>query len=271
MSHHVSSNLAISQSQFPSLLIGDLQVETLCNVTYGQTLYGNHSKTSLSLQEQGAFVGNGLARHRQGATVIDEPLAILAAMRWLTQSPNASMFNHPYRDIGMHSPRQNCFEAYLAFYLRQVFETAPGLDEVFTFRSNFADLAWKSEEFELVTVVNTNPAEPKVSVVTPSSGPSSNIGLKAESAEIVVEWLSTNKGHATFCFPPNLLGPDLLFFIRSKSDEKLLLIVIQAKKYQKVETPVSMKAVRTVTPSWFWTSKEMKVCSFLQTGCICFE
>ena len=53
--------------------------------------------------------------------------------------------------------------------------------------------------------------------------------------EEVVDWLSTNKGHVIFCFPPNLLGPDLLFL----SDHD---------RSQKVEKWVFMKAVRTVLP-----------------------
>jgi hypothetical protein len=72
---------------------------------------------------------------------------------------------------------------YLAFYLRKIFEATPKLDEVFTFWEDFAhmlDLLWQHEAFDLVTVTNTG--ELQISVTTPSCGPSSNVGLLAQSS-----------------------------------------------------------------------------------------
>ena len=143
--------------------------------------------------------------------MIDEPLAILAAVSWLDRSTEFSIFNFLRRDIRKHSTRQNGFKAYLAFYLRYVFEMTPALNEVFTFRNDFArcaDLTWQREEFELVTVVtpaNTN--DPQISVLTPSSGSSSNVGFFAKSGEEVLQWISTNSDRFTFCFPPEPFGP----------------------------------------------------------------
>ena len=172
------------------------------------------------------------------------------------------------RSIHKHSPCQNGFEAYLTFYLRQVFKDAETLDRVFTLRG---PVAWQSDEFELVTV-NASRGQPQreIIVVTPTSGPSSNIGIVATSGE-VVEWLTTNTHRFRFCFPPESFGPDVLFFLRHKTSKKLLLVTIQAKNCESVDRQTLMKGIRTVTPSWFWKSKDMKVCRFLLLVCISFD
>jgi hypothetical protein len=172
--------------------------------------------------------------------VLDEPLAILAAFQWVNKNAHFSLFECLRHDIERHSKRKNSFEAYLAFHLRKVFETSPELDAVFTFRDDFArrmdSIPWQHEQFELVTVVATaDRNNPRISVVTPSCGSSSNIGFLADSGEEVLEWISTNKYRFTFCFPQALFGPDLLFFVRSKVSGGLLLVAIQAKKYDIVE------------------------------------
>ena len=255
----------------------------LCDILYEQHIYGNYTLDGLNDDSTDLFIRYGFARHKEAETVIDEPLAILAALHWV--NTRFSMFNSLRRDIHKHSPRKNGFEAYLVFYLREVFKEARALDSVFTFREDFArrtDLAWRQEGFELVTVVNSNKPQgsvvtpssspPKVSVVTTSSGPSSSLGFSANSGQEVLEWISTNKGQSTFCFPPSTFGPDILFFIRSQQEpRRLLLVVVQAKKYGDVKKEDLIKGVRTTTPSWFWKSKDAKVCSFLQAVCICFD
>jgi hypothetical protein len=253
-----------------------MQASTLSDAIYDQILYGRYSLSSFASAERAAFVQYGFARHKPGTNdeVLDEPLAILAALQWINQRANFSMFECLCRDIDRHSKRKNGFEAYLAFHLRKVFETAPALDTVFTFRSDFAkrgrtDLAWQHEYFELVTVVATEDGKnPHVSMVTPSCGSSSNVSFLPDSGEEVLEWLSTNKDQFTFCFPPESFGPDLLFFLRSKQSGKLLLVMMQAKKYDDVRKDELIHGVRTVTPSWLWKCKDKKVCPLSQR-CMC--
>ena len=188
------------------------------------------------------------------------------------------MFDILRSDIHKHSPRQNGFEAYLVFYLREVFEEAKALPSVFTFRKDFARLPWMHDEFELVTVVDLNKPKdsiipqssspPHVFIVTPSSGPSSNLAFSPKSDREVLDWISTNGGKNTFCLPPKSFGPDILFFVKSKNSGNLLLVMIQAKFYERVDKGTLIHGVRTVTPSWFWKSKDTKVCLFLQAVCI---
>jgi hypothetical protein len=256
---------------FP-LSIDDGQASTLCEAIYDQILYGYFTLSSFTNEARDTFVEYGFARHKPGTnhTVIDEPLAILAALQWLYHSNTFSMFKCLSHDIHKHQKRKNGFEAYLVFYMRTVFETTPELDAVFTFRDDFArrgktDLAWQHENFELVTVVHADRSNPHISVVTPSCGPAPKVGFLAKSGKEVLEWISTNSDRSTFCFPPEAFGPgpDLLFFIRSKVSGKLLLVMIQAKKHDSVEKQILIEGVRTITPSWFWKSKDMKVRSCL--------
>jgi hypothetical protein len=248
------------------------QRNTLCKVIYEQILYKRYALHAFSQEDTASFVQYGFARHRDEKMVINEPLAVLAAMRWFGQQSHFSMFNWLRSDINKHSKRQNGFEAYLTFYLRQVFEDTEKLDTVFTLRGDFAHLAWQREAFELVTVVNANCEKPRVSVVTPASGPSSNVGFLAESGKEVLQWVTTNNNQITFCFPPESFGPDLLFFLRRKNSGELLLVMIQAKiSRDRVERLTLMTGIRTVTPSWFWKRKVEQVCSFLQTIYICFD
>ena len=252
------------------LSIESSQAKTLSRVICEQVIYGRYSLGSLASSERSTFVEYGFARIKQveGLTQLDEPLAILAAMQWVNNNAQLSMFECLQNDIGKHSHRQNGFEAYLAFHMRKVFETTPRLDSVFEFRSDFArrvqkDLSWLQEEFELVTVSTTNGVT-NVSVVTPSCGPSSNIGFLANSGDEVLEWITANKDQFTFCFPQESAGPDVMFFMRSTKTKKLILALVQAKRYQQVEKHVLIRGVRTITPAWLWKSRNKDVRLFLR-------
>ena len=89
-------------------------------------------------QVKNDFVQYGFARFARGTATIDEPLAILAAMEWLSQDSKFSLFHRLQRDIDKLAPHQNGFEAFLTFYLRHVFEKTPALDKVFSFRADHA-------------------------------------------------------------------------------------------------------------------------------------
>lgn len=268
-----SSSLEFGDSEcFKS--IDHSQAGTLFTTIYEQFIYGCYTPDTFTAEQKRTFVEYGFARHKDNGTVVDEPMAILAAIKWLNQKPEFSMFTSLHQDIGKHAPGKNGFEAYLTFYLREAFETAPKLNEVFTFRrgpTQRTEPPWQRERFELVTVVaSDDKGQPQDWVTTPSSGPSSELGFLADSGDKVLDWIHTNKGRRAFCFPPVSFGPDILCFVRSKESRKLLLVAIQAKKMEKIEKGDFTTGVRTVTPAWLWKSKDPKVCSFLQSVRICF-
>jgi len=131
-----------------------MQVRTLAGVLFDQMLYGTYSLMAFSVEEQVPFIEYGFARTKAGPsspqTVLDEPVAILAAMTWVDQNAQLSFSEALQHDIGKHSNTGNGFENYLAFYVRTFFEMPKKLDELFEFRSNFNKIDWKSEKFELV-------------------------------------------------------------------------------------------------------------------------
>jgi hypothetical protein len=61
--------------------------------------------------------------------VINEPLAVLAAPQWVNQSNKFPMFKDLLHNIHNRAPRQNGFEAYLAFHvLQKAFGPAPAIN-----------------------------------------------------------------------------------------------------------------------------------------------
>jgi len=232
----------------------------LANAVFTQFVYGSYSLNSIDSPCRATFVQYGFARHKTGtkAEVIDEPLMIFAALTWFKKQKHFSLLDCLRRDIHRHSTCRNGFEAYLAYYIREIFETPQKLDAVFTFRSDFAsrtDLSWQHGAFELVTV-----SRAKVVSITRNSGPSSSIGFIAVSGAEVLEWIKTNKDNYCFCFPPESFGPDILFYLRCQHSQKLLLAAVQCKKYEEVNVDCLVHGLRTVSPPWFWRSKSTEVC-----------
>jgi hypothetical protein len=241
------------------------QTKTLSEALWDQFLYGSCSLKESSSDVREKFIEVGFARYKWKArieVVIDEPLPILAAAHWLNQRAAFTLLEGLRHNIARHSPRKNGFEAYLAVHLRKVFETPQKLNEVFTFRSDFAsrdNLSWQRDDFELVTVT-TSLGRRQISPVTPSSGPSCNFGLRGGINELL-EWLTTNEGLYTYFFPPEKFGADILWFLRHIRTGELLLALAQCKHYtDTISNDVLVKGVRSVTPSWFWKSKDVHVC-----------
>ncbi len=241
---------------------------TLTTALFDQVIYGTHSLQSFAMEERATFVEYGFARtvtmtnSRATQTVLDEPIAILAALNWVNQTASLSHSEYLRHDLGKHSNKGNGFENYLAFFIRRFFEVPQRLIELFKFRSDFDKIInWKSDEFELVTVSRPlGSGQPHVSIVTPDSGSSSNIGFWAEKGEDILSWISMNEAQFTFCLPSKHFGPDLLFFLQSKVSGKLLLVMVHCKNYSEVSLKDLIVGVRTVTPDWLWKSKDIEVC-----------
>jgi hypothetical protein len=248
------------------------QIDDLRYALYQQIVHRFYTLTSIGDKETiQAFIEYGFARTiSREVDVIDEPLAITAAWNWLDNKDDLqfTLLDYLLRDVDKHSSRNNGFEMYLAFYFRKVFEEPRILNEVFTFRRDFAlrkdlDLSWQAEEFKLVTVSTpTGTDQREIFVVTPSCGPSSNVGLQAKSSDEVLNWISKNEESYAFCFPPESVGPDIFFYIRSEATGRLLLVAVHAKHYKVVNKSTLVEGVLSVTPPFFRKSKDKKVHNF---------
>jgi hypothetical protein len=74
-----------------------------------------------------------------------------------------------------------------------------------------------------------------------------------------LKWISQNEECYAFCFPTESAGPDFFFYVRNIKTKRLLLVALQAKHYKDVNKSTLIQGVRTVTPSFFWKSKDEKV------------
>ena len=76
------------------------------------------------------------------------------------------------------------------FNLLYVSDLPRRLDDLFRFRYDFdKTIDWKLEEFELVTLSRPEGGgQPHISIVTPDSGPSFNIGFQAATGEDVLSY-----------------------------------------------------------------------------------
>jgi hypothetical protein len=248
------------------------QTKTLCDVlSMDQVVYGHYTLKLFVLEDDiNAFIEYGFARSRSRNNmthdVIDEPLAILVAMGWLNKHAEYSFVNLLQHNIGQHAPRKNGFECYFAFYIRKVFEGMLSLNEVFSFRHDFAlrantDLTWQREKFELVTVsrpASTGQQEVFCCHTIQRSFIERRFRWQPTNQDLL-DWISTNEEQFAFCFPPVSAGPDVLFFLRSKSTQKLLFVAAQTRNYQSVTIKHLAQGVRMVTPSWLWKSTDKKV------------
>ena len=120
-----------------------MQATTLATALFDQVIYGTYSLQSFAVEERATFVEYGFARtvtitqSKATQTVLDEPIAILAALNWVNQTASLSHSEWLWHDIGKHSNMGNGFENYLAFYIRRFFEVPQKLSELFKFRSDF--------------------------------------------------------------------------------------------------------------------------------------
>ena len=217
----------------------DSKFEISQSTVYGQIVYGSYTLNSFVREEDDnkALIEYGFARTRSGEAIIDEPLAIMAAWKWFDNKHQFSLVNCLQEDVGKYSPRKNRFEAYLAFYLRKVFETATRLNDVFTFREDFRlrkylEVSWQSEQFELVTVsisASTAGDQQRISVVTPLCGPSSNVGFLAKTDDEVLNWISEKKRCYAFLLPSRVRWSGHFLLCQKQANAKTTFSCVASK------------------------------------------
>ncbi|KAJ3849168.1 hypothetical protein EV368DRAFT_47880 [Lentinula lateritia] len=229
-------------------------------------LFTSKLATYLGSDER-AYIELGLARisgyDGKKSVKIDEPLVLLACSVWFNEQRPHTVYKTLADQIDYHYPStgRNGFEEFMSYYLLQILQKPIKLNEVFDFEGG-DDKGLGDREAQLVTLhldESQKLVEGKVSLVKGDStlfGPIGlGIGTKDHSA--LNEWLSL-KRHATFCFPMNLMGPDIMCFLKLEGKVSgsftYVCLAIQCKYHRtrSLEPETLRGAIATVTPRRFF-------------------
>ncbi|KAJ3860354.1 hypothetical protein EV359DRAFT_85406 [Lentinula novae-zelandiae] len=242
-------------------------------------LFTSKLETYLGTDER-SYIELGLARisgyDGQKSIKIDEPLVLLSCSIWFNEQRPHAVYKTLADHIQKHDPTtgHNGFEEFIAFYLLKVFEKPRQLNHVFDF-GGAADNGLGDREARLVTLhVDESGRKPKVveGEVSLSKGASSLFGpiglaIGSDDHSVLNEWMNLRR-HATFCFPMNLMGPDIMCFLKLKGKRSrkftYVCLAIQCKFF-RAETlrpctlrpctlrPCTLRgAIATVTPGKFF-------------------
>ncbi|KAJ3921690.1 hypothetical protein F5877DRAFT_64758 [Lentinula edodes] len=222
-------------------------------------------------QDERAYIELGLARisgyngHIQ--VKIDEPLVLLSCSMWFNEQRPHTVYKTLANRIQIHDPTtgRNGFEEFIAYYLLKVFENSRKLNDVFDF-GGADDNGLQNREAQLVTLHldrNQKLVEGKVSLMRGASslfGPI-GLGIGPDDHSTLYEWLNLKK-EATFCFPMNYMGPDIMCFLKLKGEGRgknrskftYVCLAIQCKFYRAESLrPCTLRdAISTTTPGLFF-------------------
>jgi hypothetical protein len=176
----------------------------------------------------------------------DEPLAILGLFNFLgKQNLNFKRYLRETVNVPHDIARALAFESFCAYILARAFSTPTPLSDVFEF---IGESKLTKETAELVTLEKID----DIFQITPLTlestfRPSHVIGCSPSTTSGTLEWLQ-NPGGSAFCFPSNLVGPDLIFVLRLTSDNTLLRVCVQIKHTKELGPAATEKAIRTTDP-----------------------
>ncbi|KAF9446423.1 hypothetical protein P691DRAFT_627847, partial [Macrolepiota fuliginosa MF-IS2] len=209
--------------------------------------------------DEAMYVEYGFARFVDSETrdiAIDEPLVLLAAIRWMNTNHQTS-YKMLVREISTHNTTFNGFENYVAFSLDLVFSQPRRLNEVFTFHET--PPTWAEMYAEIVSLHCNDSGDVETGVVSfaNSFGPSVTLGVNAKSPTSVLDWLG-HRTHSPFCFPHQSMGPDVMFILRL-SDGSLIWVALQTKWSRgdkgNLAKRLLLQAMKSVTPSKYFLDK----------------
>ncbi|KAJ6584170.1 hypothetical protein DFH09DRAFT_267454 [Mycena vulgaris] len=219
---------------------------------------------------------------------LDEPLALLALGEWLQiiDTPLAEMLRVAAAKAVTEANGANGLEEYLALYFSAVFDKETPLTKIFRFHEDVHPPEWAEHPATLVSLYtvksdsenvdeNTNSEnddemtssenddedggeweEVKSGPVEHQMRPSVTIGKGASTPEATLNWLSFHDDHrAPICFPDKFMGPDLVFILRLRDENRSLIWVALQSKFSSENTlPAGTirKAITTVTPDQFY-------------------
>ncbi|KAJ3810899.1 hypothetical protein F5876DRAFT_65218 [Lentinula aff. lateritia] len=231
-----------------------------------ECLFTSKLETYLGTDER-SYIELGISGYDgQKSIKIDEPLVLLSCSVWFNEQRPHTVYKTLADHIQKHDPTtgRNGFEEFIAFYLLKVFEKSRQLNHVFDFEGA-ADNGLGDREARLVTLhVDESGRKPKVveGEVSLSKGASSLFGpiglaIGSDNHSVLNEWMNLRR-HATFCFPMNLMGPDIMCFLKLKGKRSrkftYVCLAIQCKFF-RAETlrPCTLRgATATVTPGKFF-------------------
>ena len=171
----------------------------------------------------------GFARFREGSrheAYIDEPLVLLAAARAFENTEVDSLVYYvqgQLQPLGNSAGTGKAYEAYIGYYLACAFDGDTRLCDIFDFGKSPPKFA--KERAELVSVVFTDHGLESNSFFLGCEGATVALGVGLETRESTMEWLKSPT--SLMCFPSELMGPDIVLFIRVAG--VILAVLVQCK------------------------------------------
>ncbi|KAJ7186481.1 hypothetical protein C8R46DRAFT_879948 [Mycena filopes] len=216
---------------------------------------GNHNVSD----SEGRFVEWGFARFCSDPsdptsrdTLMDEPIAMLALGQWLNAGFGETVYHKFALDIGLHhATGENSLENFIALCFTKIFNWGTGhLKDIFSFPKG--DPTWADQTATLISLYKVDGELVEEAFVGSASRPSHSIGTHARNFEGVLRWLK-HEERAPICFPPQKMGPDLLFILRLQ-DGRRIWVAVQVKfdNTPLLKETALLGALRSVTPAAFF-------------------
>jgi hypothetical protein len=187
---------------------------------------------------------------------IDEPLMVLAlSSRFQKRDPEIRKnWLHRALSIAPNSQaRGYLFEDMLLLVLMDRFGGRfTALSDVFKFDESDSKLA--SRKVTLVALQQTPGQLLLCNQVSFKSGASDRFGLKAQSPKDILDFLENPHGKP-FLFPDVHMGPDLMCFFQEEETGEVVASAFQAKTSKELSSTTWLKAVQSVTPTYFYMMK----------------
>ncbi|XP_006457032.1 hypothetical protein AGABI2DRAFT_122906 [Agaricus bisporus var. bisporus H97] len=208
-------------------------------------------------------IEHGFARvldSKQQGVLIDEPLAVLAAVQWMNTN-HQSAYKAVAKDIRRNTENNNGFEKFIAVALDLIFSKQRRLSEVFEFHGTKP--SWADMNARLVSVFRDDTGKVEIcgsSFCGPEFvAPSATLGIAAlYEAKATLSWLQ-HHDRATFCFPHPWMKPDVLFVLEIE-DGSRIWVALQSKwsKQRTIMKVNAINAMKSVTPSKYFSNKHGK-------------
>ncbi|ESK90353.1 hypothetical protein Moror_13736 [Moniliophthora roreri MCA 2997] len=222
---------------------------------------------------------------------VDEPLVLLACSAYLNNvgGPRArydySLHGRVMKDIRTHSPQdgRNGFEDCIATYFAMAFAKPTKLSSVFNSVSpRYCKQVLLNRRAQIVAyhrswvdgqnIDSWGTYDIRPGMEQSLAGCLGSSGMHSDSRDpqsALLGWLRF-EGREAFCFPSNLMGPDILFLLRLTKEEEerdpdyfsYMWVAVQCKNhnsYKHLPDGALIDAVKTVTPNRFFIPRDKNV------------